>query len=149
MVSGSLVTVYLSKARRSKSMDEQIRSEHIRHVVSNSWISSETEVGRQDKAHFLNEHDGISSHITENQVALSCGCVADATVGGVCSQCFGAVCRNCLRRCWCGAPLGPCHAQMSFDARGNVIHSCPACYAALKRRQALRTLLSPFVRFRE
>lgn len=128
-------------------MDEPIQSDRERRVVSNAWNDLETEVGRQDKAHFLTENDGIRSLTTDHQIALSCGCVAEP--GGACSQCFGVVCVNCLRRCSCGAPLGPCHARASYDAQGNIIHSCPTCHTALKNHRSRRSFLSFFIRFRD
>lgn len=128
-------------------MDEQIRSEHARKVVTNMWTGEEVEVGRQDKADFLTENNGISSHITEHERVLPCGC--KAPVGGACSQCSAVICGNCLRRCSCGAPLGPCHSCKYVDAFGNVLDLCPKCYVAMKRRRVWRIFFSPFVRFRD
>lgn len=128
-------------------MDEQIRSEHVRKVVTDMWAGESVEVGRQDKADFITENDGISSHVTEHSRVLPCGCMAQP--GGACSQCAAVTCSGCLRRCSCGAPLGPCHAKQCADASGNVLYLCPPCHAALRRRRALQALLSPFVRFRD
>ncbi|TWU21319.1 hypothetical protein Pla144_47290 [Bythopirellula polymerisocia] len=126
-------------------MDEEIRSEHFRKVVTNMWTGEEVEVGRQDKADFLTENNGTSSHVTECEQVLPCGC--KAPTGGACSQCSAVVCSNCLRRCLCGAPLGPCHAKKYVDAVGNIFDLCPKCFVAARRRRLWHFFLSPFVRF--
>ncbi len=126
-------------------MEKRIRIEDASHIIRNSWDEEVVDDKREAKFVSIEDDDCLGVHSTLAERILYCGCKDKS--GGACSQCSGVICRECLRlyRCLCGAPLCPFHAQRSFDVNDNIIYLCPAC----RRRRAYRSLLTPFVRFKE
>ena len=128
-------------------MTDEIRSEFEHTLLHTPWERVVHEIGGREIHYFLNE-GALQAHTTNHLQTLHCGCLGNP--GGVCSGCLHPICQICLVRCLsCRRPVGPCCFRLFHDPAGNPLPFCGECYRAVRRKNTMRLLLSPFVRFHD
>lgn len=129
-------------------MATPIRGIRDEQIAQNRWNGAEQKFRQEDVTHVVGDAGEIISTTTGRQTACLCGCLRPP--GGFC-LCGGLVCVDCLRRCRCGKPLGPCCAVLVEQPSGHTLCLCKPCSESTARKRRLRQvgrlLLSPFIKF--
>ncbi len=134
-------------------MEEEIRSQHEKATVRNSWNRTLKDAGQSSTRHRLTDNGGIESYVQSEKTACHCGCIEEP--GGFCSVCQELICAKCFTRCAgpkCLRPIGPCCMTIAEDEQHNEVPLCGDCYEQSTRKKLARSffslVLSPFIRFK-
>lgn len=135
------------------SEPDNIRHTRRERIIIDGWTGAKHVVGFEDDDHFL-EDGGVASEIRSEQIAASCGCIAD--IVGICSVCSekgreypGTLCREHYFRCaQCQRPVGPCCSRMYGHGDANRAQRlCKHCHQEAGLRRFSRTVLKALFGF--
>lgn len=124
-------------------MNEPVRREFEQFTAHVPWHRQSHSYSGKETRHVIN-NEALEMHHDHHKLILVCGHLADPA--GACSECEQLVCEDCLIRCSCMRPIGPCCGRI-FESHAGSQLVCQPCHSAFSRKRLLRLLFSPFVEF--
>ena len=116
--------------------------------ITYDQLGTPTVVAVDAEGHAVTKEGSTDSAGLVFDTFYSCGHPLTFPLGGQCVECLALSCLQCFWTCLaCHCPLCKKHGIVVESKQGGKATYCASCYDVLKRRQFIKLLLSPLVRF--